>query len=635
ASVIGEVKYTRVQSKRGALHIQYLLKLKDKEVASRGWNKWTQLNRSAIPDITWWINKLAHHKPLCFMKPNRWITIQTDVSSSGWGATLTRENKEKIFAYGEWKSSNLISSNQRQVTVALRVLLEFRLDLIQQLLIGIQLLTYNTVTLNYLNKAEQYNCTIEASHISSLLNIIPDSQSRFSRCGDYAIKREVLQKTLKEIVIQISIEIFATRANRQCTRKFKKERVPIAVLIAPEWPNQQWFNELIEIAMLKICLKESTQVLLMGAKHRYKGWVLPFGLIYLFIVGAKTEKSFSDSCCKLEDQVPMRLTESFLIDSANGEHIFHDSRQQPQIIMANYSEDATNLNYSDNSVKNQRCALAILLKLMENSEKYIHYDLVKQLRRKIRIWFRQTDKQKQIKELDILLNCIKEQIPLLEHGLLTIEQRRAIAATLVMVFTVARLAELHRAVLFSSSDDEYVIQTTILKSLQRIADFKICKIPEERICPLRWFQSWFTDREIDILNKAQELWMINHPNKYIQTDDLSKSIRAVIQSASIIKTYSITSIRAAAITKLLKHNFSRVQVDRFTHHSDTASTIRQYYDKNKNVEAREVFGQTEEELDNEKDGKQKKALLEKIDYERSKVEQRMPSSVGVLCPVLH
>ncbi|KAA6400220.1 MAG: hypothetical protein EZS28_004253 [Streblomastix strix] len=196
----------------------------------------------------------------------------------------------------------------------------------------------NTVTMYCLNKgkgsitiaplvdkvlklAEQYNWTIEASHIPGLSNTIPDSLSRLSRCGDYAIKREVLQKTLKDLGIQISIDIFATRANRQCTRycsiskdkcavkrngfslewakevpllhppisqllktirKIKQERVSLAVLIAPDWPNQKWFTELREITRQKICLGESTQVLLMEAKHRNKGWALPPGLIYLF-----------------------------------------------------------------------------------------------------------------------------------------------------------------------------------------------------------------------------------------------------------------------------------------------------------------------------------------------------------------
>ncbi|KAA6344543.1 MAG: hypothetical protein EZS28_052233, partial [Streblomastix strix] len=75
-------------------------------------------------------------------------------------------------------------------------------------------------------------------------------------------------------------------------------------------------------------------------------------------------------------------------------------------------------------------------------------------------------------------------------------------------------------------------------------------------------------------------------------------------------------------------------VDRFTHHSETASKVRQYYDKNNNVEAREVLGKTEEELDNEQDEEKERTLLEEIKHERSNVEQIIPSPVGVLSPGL-
>ncbi|KAA6373257.1 MAG: hypothetical protein EZS28_031215 [Streblomastix strix] len=190
--------------------------------------------------------------------------------------------------------------------------------------------------------------------------------------------------------------------------------------------------------------------------------------------------------------------------------------------MANYLEDVINQKCSDNSVKNQRCALTVLLKFMGYSEQQIHSDLVKQLMRKIRMRLKQTDKENQIWDLDILLNYIKQQVPSMEQNLLSIQQRRAIVATLAMVYTVARLAELHRAVLLSTSEDEYIIQTMIMKSPQRIDEFKICKISDERNCPLRWFKSWFKDREPNIPNKAQELWRISHAERYIQADDLSK-----------------------------------------------------------------------------------------------------------------
>ncbi|KAA6361178.1 MAG: hypothetical protein EZS28_043296 [Streblomastix strix] len=391
----------------------------------------------------------------------------------------------------------------------------------------------------------------------------------------------------------------------------------------------------------------------MGAKHRNKGWALPPGSIYLFFSGSKDgEKLFRQLqharglSSNAVNHIISNWSSQWRIHFAgltllagylkriHQQPDYLLKLEQPQIFMANYLEDAISQKCSDNSVKNQRCALSVLLKFMGYSEQQIHSDLVKQLLRKIRMRLRQTDKEKQIWDLDILLNYIKQQVPLLEQNLLSIQQRRAIAAIQVMVFTVAILAELHRAVLFRTSKDEYIIQTTILKSPQRIAEFKICKIPDERICPLRWFKSWFAEREPDIPNKAQELWRISHAERYIQADDLSKAISAVMQSAGISKTYSVTSIRAAAITKLLKHNVSSVKIDRFTLHSDTASTVRQYYDKNNNVEAREVLGQTEEELDNEEDEEQERTLLEEIEHERSNVEQRMLSPVGVLSPGL-
>ncbi|KAA6401076.1 MAG: hypothetical protein EZS28_003397 [Streblomastix strix] len=238
--------------------------------------------------------------------------------------------------------------------------------------------------------------------------------------------------------------------------------------------------------------------------------------------------------------------------------------EQPQIFMANYLEDALNQKCQDNSVKNQRCALAVLLKFKGHSEQQIHSDLVKQRIRKIKMSLRQIDKEKQ----------------------------RAIAARLVIVFTVAKLAELHRVTLLDASNDEYIIQTTILQTSQRIAEFKIYKISDKKICSLRQFKSWFADREPNIRNKVQELWSISNFEKYIQADDLSKAIRAVI-----------------------------VQVDRFTHHSDIASTVGKYYDKNK-------------ELDNEEDEEQERTLLEEIEQDRSNVEWKIKRPVGVLTPYL-
>ncbi|KAA6399824.1 MAG: hypothetical protein EZS28_004651 [Streblomastix strix] len=473
-------------------------------------------------------------------------------------------------------------------------------------------------------------------------------------------REKFIKKLLKELGIQISIDIFATRANLKCTRycsiienkfavkqngfklewskeipllhrpisqlvktirKVKKERVPVAVLITPKQPNQKWFTELREIAIQK--WEQRRREKLFRQLLQARG--LSSNAVDLVISNWSSQWITHIARLRLLagylKRIPLQPDYLLNLD-------------QRQIFMVNYLEDAISQKCLNNSVKNQRCAIAVLLKFLGYSEQQIQSDLVKQLMRKIIMQLRQSDNEKQICDLDILLNYIKSQVPLLEQGLVTIQQRRAIAAIREMVFTVASLAELHRATLLSTSDDEYIIQTTFLKSPQSIAEFKFYKIPDERICPLRWFKSWFADRESNIPNKAQELWRFRHVERYIQADDLNKAISVVMQSPGISKTYSVTSIRASAINKPLKHNVSSAQVDRFTHHSDTASTVRQYYDKNNNVEARKVLCQKKEELNNEEDEEQERTILEEIEHERSNVEQRIPSPDGVLSPSL-
>ncbi|KAA6396029.1 MAG: hypothetical protein EZS28_008448 [Streblomastix strix] len=164
--------------------------------------------------------------------------------------------------------------------------------------------------------------------------------------------------------------------------KVKKERVPIAVLIAPDQPNQKCFTELKEIAMQVRYLSESTQVLLIGVKHRSKGWAQPPGIIYLFQWEQRRRKLSKQllQARGLSSNAADRVISNWSIQWRT--HIsglallilylkrIHQQPDyllnlvQPQIFKANYLEDAINQKCSDNSVKNQRCALAVLLKFI-------------------------------------------------------------------------------------------------------------------------------------------------------------------------------------------------------------------------------------------------------------------------------
>ncbi|KAA6310455.1 MAG: hypothetical protein EZS28_056310, partial [Streblomastix strix] len=82
---------------------------------------------------------------------------------------------------------------------------------------------------------------------------------------------------------------------------------------------------------------------------------------------------------------------------------------------------------------------------------------------------------------------------------------RIIAAALVMLFTVARLAELRRATLLSASNDEYIIQTTILKSPKELLIAKSARFPMKE-------SAYYVGSSLDFQTENQSLQTM--PKKY-------------------------------------------------------------------------------------------------------------------------
>ncbi|KAA6311536.1 MAG: hypothetical protein EZS28_056108 [Streblomastix strix] len=60
---------------------------------------------------------------------------------------------------------------------------------------------------------------VEAQHIPGVMNKESDSLSRFDRSGDYAINRKVLRMALMKLKVEITMDAFVMRINRQ-HRKF-------------------------------------------------------------------------------------------------------------------------------------------------------------------------------------------------------------------------------------------------------------------------------------------------------------------------------------------------------------------------------------------------------------------------------
>ncbi|KAA6392518.1 MAG: hypothetical protein EZS28_011956 [Streblomastix strix] len=263
--------------------------------------------------------------------------------------------------------------------------------------------------------------------------------------------------------------------------------------------------------------------------------------------------------------------------------------------MANFLSDQMEKGASDNSLKSCRGALAVLLSFIEYKEEEVHSKLVAQLMKPVLMRTRHKDREIEQWDLNLLLEqIVKEEVELLQSNL-PLEEIMTISLTLCMIFTVARLAELFRSTLINETEKEITLETVILKKPSRIIELKLKKALDQRICPVRWWNAWYNNRDKDFNPTTGYLWNTSKLSRTNSPDSLSKGIRSLMQKAGIARGFTVTSVRSATITKLINMGANATAVDRFTHHSDVTSTVRQYYDKNNNDKVRALIAEVKEE----------------------------------------
>ncbi|KAA6400958.1 MAG: hypothetical protein EZS28_003521 [Streblomastix strix] len=263
--------------------------------------------------------------------------------------------------------------------------------------------------------------------------------------------------------------------------------------------------------------------------------------------------------------------------------------------MANFLSDQMEKGTSDNSLKSCRGALAVLLSFIGYKEEEVHSKLVAQLMKPVLMRTRHKDRENEQWDLNVLLEQIlKEEVELFRRNL-SIEETMTISLTLCMIFTVVRLAQLFRATLINETEKEITLEAVILKKPSRIIELKLKKALDQRICPVRWWKAWYNNRDKDLNPTTGYLWNTSKQNRTNSPDGLSKRIRSLMQKAGIARGFTVTSVRSAAITKLINMGANATAVDRFTHHSDVVSTVRQYYDKNNKDTVRALIVEVKEE----------------------------------------
>ncbi|KAA6370848.1 MAG: hypothetical protein EZS28_033626 [Streblomastix strix] len=360
--------------------------------------------------------------------------------------------------------------------------------------------------------AEQQKWKVEAQHIPGVMNKEPDSLSRLDRSGDYAISKDILHTALMKLKVEITMNAFAKRINRQyrkfCSvtkdiwamardglsiswenqipllhppiplllrtiRKIKEDRVRTAVIIAPKWPGQYWYTELLEITD-----EEETIVSPSRRNVHVQGFIQPGERLFRFLL-----EDYG-----LKQEVVQRIVEAW-----HGQWIRHVSAltilakyleqnnqqweelralEQPSAFMANFLSDQMEIGASNNSLKSCRGALAVLLSFIGYKEEEVHSKLVAQLIKPVQMRTRHIDREIEQWDLKVLLEqIVKEEVELLQSNLSS-EEIFTIYLTLCRIFTVTRLAELVRATLFNETEKEITLEIVIIKKSSRIIELK-------------------------------------------------------------------------------------------------------------------------------------------------------------------
>jgi hypothetical protein len=234
--------------------------------------------------------------PLVRAKPS--CVLFTDASTWGWGASLGDTRISGIWTPSE-RLAHINVLEMRAVLLAFKALR----DLVRKQ--SVLLLTDNTVCVCYLRKQgglrspvlcdltweiylflHSLEVDLQVRHIPSKLNVMADALSRRRPLlTEWTLNMRVFSR-VQSIVPALSVDLFATRLNRQLPlfvspfpdqealaadalsfpwdfqgllyafppaallpavlRKIREEQIPLILLIAPCWPRQAWFADLLE-----------------------------------------------------------------------------------------------------------------------------------------------------------------------------------------------------------------------------------------------------------------------------------------------------------------------------------------------------------------------------------------------------
>jgi hypothetical protein len=291
----------------------------------RDYSTQAYLTPAASQELEWWREHLTRWNGQCLLITTPDVVIQTDASTTGWGATC-----QGVRTGGPW------SKTERQMHINCLELLAATLAIKSYFKgkenLHIHLMMDNTTALTYINKyggtvspelnrltkelwlwCLERNITIQASHLPGTLNCTADEESRVMRDrSDWMLCPKVFNKiNLRTGPLQV--DLFASRLNHQLREYVSWRPDPEAVatdaftldwtrfkgyanppwnligrvlthvrnqgarvtLVAPVWRSQVWYPVLLEMLVQEPLLLPASQTLIIPTHRVNQPEVVP------------------------------------------------------------------------------------------------------------------------------------------------------------------------------------------------------------------------------------------------------------------------------------------------------------------------------------------------------------------------
>ncbi|VDI13331.1 Hypothetical predicted protein [Mytilus galloprovincialis] len=291
AQLIGQLTATKSSCPSRSSALSQFTNIENKSPAFGGhYDHQIQLNEEVQNELHWWVTKLGSWNGKALLRPEPHLTIQSDASLSGWGATC-----QQISIGGLWiDEEKSLHINQLELKAAMFAVQSYAKNL-QNKHILIQM--DNTTAIVYVNKMGgtvskrlnsltnqfwdwclQRQLTITADYIPGKSNVIADWESR--HYADFSNWRlsPILFKSLMKRIGPCNVDLFADRSNTHLNQYFSWKPDPQAKAV--DALLQSW-REIKGYAFPPFCListclakvrEENSQIILITPVWQSQAW---------------------------------------------------------------------------------------------------------------------------------------------------------------------------------------------------------------------------------------------------------------------------------------------------------------------------------------------------------------------------